>query len=451
MKVKIILLIAVLLFSGLYPAVRAEKPPDTNRELTVYFPSWAIYSPTRQNQQVRDLPWGRLSTVNHAFWRIAPNEDYTEFPIASFDPWADFDMPDNHFSQYAEMNALYPDVKILLSIGGWTHPVRSWSLMVATEEGRRSFIESCMYWFNRYPWIGGIDLDWEYPGTSRSHEGADFVGSHADRNNFTLLLQEMRMTFDTSGFACKLITVCIPTGTPVVSNGQRGFNHPAIAPYVHRINVMTYDMVWSGTTHATHQTALFPGSYAARGLSAAETVGFLLEAGVPPHRINIGTPLYSHGWVLEADAPADALGSRAVGAAAGTQGAGQLYGFNLAQLENAPGWYKGFDPVSAAAFLFNYDADSPYFQTFYTYESKQSLQAKLDFINENGLGGIIVWNTAGDCMESGFPMLTMMWEGLAAKPETPPPSAENGGLIILIAAGVFMSIVAVVLQLRRKK
>jgi chitinase len=422
MKIIVSLLVTVIVFAVFPGTVSAQA--DVSKELTVYFVNWAVYADVHQRQRVRDLPWDRLSTINHAFWRIAPNEDYTAFPISSFDPWADFDMRDSHFSQYALMHEQYPDVKILITVGGWSHPVRDWSLMVSTPETRLSFIESCLYWMERYPWIAGFDLDWEYPGTSRNREGVDFTGSPDDRDNFTQLVHEMRMTFDTSGFADRIISVCIPAGTLAASRGQNGFDHAAIAPYVHRLNVMTYDMVWSGTTQANHHSALYPGSYAVSGLSVYETVNFLLERGVPPNIINIGTPLYSHGWKINASIPENALGSRVTGAATGTLGPGQRYNYDLRRYENTPGWHTGFDPVSRGAFLFNYDTESPYFQTFYTYESERSLQAKLDFINEKGLGGIIVWSAPGDSIQDNFPMLTRMAVGLGIYdgevPELPP-------------------------------
>ena len=80
--------------------------------------------------------------------------------------------------------------------------------------------------------------------------------------------------------------------------------------------------------------------------------------------------------------------------------------------EGTPGWHKGYDGQKAAAWLWNDDPDSPTYLSFITYESAASLEAKLAYIHERGLGGLIVWEVHGDSMDSGWPMITLMYKGL---------------------------------------
>ena len=52
-----------------------------------------------------------------------------------------------------------PDLKVLLSVGGWE--CRGFSDAAATEEGRKTFAQSCKNVIDEYG-LAGIDLDWEY-------------------------------------------------------------------------------------------------------------------------------------------------------------------------------------------------------------------------------------------------------------------------------------------------
>ncbi|MDR2547546.1 MAG: hypothetical protein LBC96_08630 [Lachnospiraceae bacterium] len=377
-------------------------------KLNIYYANWSMNSKPFQMQQVRDLPWDRLSTINHSFWRINPSEDGTKFPIGSIDENADFGTG-NCFDQYEEMGSLFPDVDIVLAIGGWADS-QHFSLMAATKEGRASFIESCLEFLVKYPFFTGIDIDWEYPGPSRNHDG--FSGSSDDYDNFTALMREMRLAFDEAGMNDRIITYCAPTSTQMMKSGQVYIDFAAIDPYVDRVNIMTYDMAGGWSDTVMHHSALFPGRGVAPGISASESVEYLLSLGVPAHKINIGSPLYSHGWIVDAENGEAALGQPVAGGARGNTNPGNFSWYEIALMETKPGWEVLYDEESEAAYMFNIDPSSFFYRNFYTYESPRSLQAKLDYINEMGLGGLIVWKSSGDDIAGGYPMLTQMATGL---------------------------------------
>ena len=400
-KIICMLLTAVMacaLFMGGAGAETAREEPG----VTVYFPNWNIYSDSRKD--VNGLPWDRLDCVNHAFWEVVPSDD--GYAVVSTDPWADTD-PDNpagHFAQYAECAEKYPDKQILISIGGWTDSGH-FSEMALTAESRGSFIRSCLETLDAYPFLSGLDIDWEYPGVERepedeNDEGNPVVGD--DWTNYTLLLKELREALDEHfGQGKKILTVCAGASVGYSLCMQ---DYAALNPYVDRINLMTYDMAgpWEETTG--HHTALL-------GEVSAETaVKYLLEQGVPAGKIAIGSPLYSHGWKMKEPA------QETVGAEAEAIGDMNWYELNAleegAAAEGTPGWHKGYDEKAAAAWLWNDDPDSADYLKFITYESAESLQAKLDYINENGLGGLIVWEVHGDSIDNDWPMITQMHKGL---------------------------------------
>ena len=370
--------------------------------LTVYFPNWNVYS--SDDGQVKDLPWGLVDCVNHAFWKIVPENG--GYAIASTDPWADTDT-DNakaHFPQYAKYTKQYPQVKILLSIGGWTC-CGYFSEMSSTPEGRASFIQSCVDTLKEYPFFSGLDLDWEYPGVARNGSGSD-EGNPVkgdDKTNYTLLLQELRAALDDHfGKGNKLLTVCASGSVSTLKKQDYG----ALFPYVDRINLMTYDMTGAYAGNTGHHTPLYGNG------SADTAVKYLQNQGVPASKIAIGTPLYGYGWTMKVN------GSRKVGVSASRLSGGSVKWRELYELENqaveegTPGWHLGYDGKADAAYLWNDDPASEYNQVFYTYESSQSLAAKLTYIRVHSLGGLIVWESGGDSGGLGWPMLRQMREGL---------------------------------------
>ena len=379
------------------PAAQAKEAP----QLTVYFPNWNVY--IAGDGQVKDLPWQRLDCIHHAFWKIVSSGD--GYAIVSTDPWVDTNAnnPKAHFPQYARLTKQYPKVRVLLSIGGWTC-CGLFSRMASTPEGRASFIQSCVDTLRAYPFLSGIDVDWEYPGVARSGSGRD-EGNPVDGDdfvNYTLLLKEMRAAFDASfGKDQKQITVCAATPTEVLSHQD----YASLFPYVNRIHLMTYDMTGAYETQTGHHTALYGP------VSVDTALKYLQGKGVPAAKIAIGTPLYSHGWEYTADSD-DPLYAPAVGL---SDGGSELWR-DLQAIEKqavpvgAPGWHAGYDGQAQAAYLWNDDPASPAYRYFYTYESERSLDAKLRYIHQHSLGGIVVWQSGGDDSQAGWPMLNRIYQ-----------------------------------------
>src|SRR5579875_919431 len=122
-----------------------------------------------------------------------------------------------NFNQLKELKAKYPNLKILLSIGGWTYS-KYFSDVAASSASRQKFVSSCINMFingnlpldsnygTTYGGNGsaanifdGFDIDWEYPASSGGH-----LGNHTSPNdtaNYTLLLQEFRNELNTAGSA----------------------------------------------------------------------------------------------------------------------------------------------------------------------------------------------------------------------------------------------------------
>jgi len=396
--------LTIFLFS-IAPINNSSANADRKAFVSVYFPNWNIFS--QDYAEVKHLPWDRIDRIYHAFWKIV--KEGNDFVIRSSDPWADTDSANAkaHFSQYAQYSSRFPNTEILLSIGGWTYS-GLFSQMALSQKSRASFINSCIETLIAYPFLDGIDLDWEYPGVARKgstkDEGNPVAGD--DFTNYTLLLKEMREAFDDAfGAGIKKITVCAAGGL----GNLKKQDYPSLHPYVDAINLMTYDLIASKAITA-HHSPLY-------GQNSADTaVNYLLSCGVPAEKIFIGTPLYNHGWKIS-NPQQPGIGMQASGANYG----GTMLWKTLRKFETSsvpagtPGWHTGYDESAQAAYLWNDDPNASHYASFLSYENSRSLDAKLNYITAGQLGGIIVWQAGGDDASAGWPMITQMHKRFSAQ------------------------------------
>ena len=89
--------------------------------------------------------------------------------------------------------------------------------------------------------LDGIDIDWEYPGTSL----AGIASDRSDKENYTLLLAELRKTLDAYREGM-LVTTAV--GGDVYFALQTDMNLPAseiLSTYVYRIGLLNGDYGYS--------------------------------------------------------------------------------------------------------------------------------------------------------------------------------------------------------------
>ena len=402
----------------------ASAAPGKN--IVAYFPNWGTYNAAHKNISVDMIPWDKVTVVNHAFFEVDSN-----FRLASTDTFADFDksFPHSegwdagqlrgHFGEYKYYKSLYPQVKVLVSIGGWTRG-QNFHAMAATAAGRATFVSSLIEFLNQYPFIDGFDIDWEYPGINRAADPNDQYdrgcpGGPEDKENFTLLLKEIREAYNSTGHSDKLLTIA----------GTGGYDKLAcVEPdkfyqYLDWINVMTYDFHGAWETTTGHQAGLYANPQDTASSSPVDIKGkyntdaamrSYTELGVPADKLNVGTPYYSRGWKGVTGGTNGMYGT-ATGAAVGTwdnpsSPGGQYPYFTLKTMENSNGYQKFRDDTYAKTpWLYNASAG-----ILLSYEDPTSLSARCDYINSNGYGGLIIWEISGDTDD--FEMTTLAHDKL---------------------------------------
>ncbi len=443
----VITLVLTLLLTQVCFAVESTST-TTDKNIVVYFPNWGIYQEGHNNFEVSMIPWDKITVINHGFFTVDDS-----FKLASLDTFADYDKLfehsegwetgdlRGHFGEYKYYKTQYPNVKVLVSVGGWTRG-ENFHAMALTEEGRTTFINSCIEFLEEYPFIDGIDIDWEYPSIDRASDPNDQYdrgcpGGPEDRENFTQLLAELRQAYNDNGMDDKMITIAAPAGYDKVEGKQ---DPDLYHQYLDFINIMTYDLhgAWDNVTN--HHSGLYPNPNDPSSETPVDIKNryntdsamslYRDTYGVPAHKLNVGSPFYSRGWKnVDPNTGTDGLFANADGAPVGDWDSAQSPGgqypyFKLKELENTSGYTKYRDDYARVPYLYN-----PTLGVMLTYEDEISLGERCDYVNNQGYGGIIVWEISGDDI-NGYPMTSLIYDKLIGniqdqKPGIPVLSGED--------------------------
>jgi chitinase len=326
-----------------------------------------------------------------------------------------------NFNQLKELKAKYPNLKILLSIGGWTYS-KYFSPMASTASSRSAFVSSCINMFmdgnlptdcdygSCYGGSGsaagifdGFDVDWEYPGSTGGHLGN--ITSPSDTADYTALLGEFRSqlnTLSSSTGKTYYLSAALPGGQDKIADIQTN----QIAQYLTFGDVMTYDMygAWNATGPTDEQNPLFanpnspepvvsPGTqtYSINNAMTAWTAGdpaYGIAGGFPASKLTIGVPFYYRGWTGVSAGSNHGLYQTASGPSAAQTDSGDVPGIAMyKEIENivANSADTYWDPVTDSAYF--YDGSN-----FYGGESAQSLQTDANYAHCNGYGGFMMFS-----------------------------------------------------------
>ncbi|KAK0746075.1 family 18 glycosyl hydrolase [Schizothecium vesticola] len=358
------------------PEANATFPHGRGFTNAVYFTNWGIYGSDYQPQQ---LPASEISQVLYAFADIAADGE-----VKGSDPYADTekryptdswnDVGNNAYGCIKQLYLIkkkHRHLKVLLSIGGWSYSSR-FPPMAATEAGRQRFASSAVKLMGDWG-FDGLDIDWEYP--ANPSEAQDFV----------LLLQACRRALDAyaaqhaPGYRFRL-TIATSAG----AQHYRTLNVPAMDASLDAWHIMAYDYAGSWDATTGHQANLFASASnpAATKFSTEQAVRDYLAAGVAPHKLVLGMPLYGRAFQATAGPGQSYSGVGAGGAEPGVW----LY----RQLPR-PGATEAWDDAAKASY--SYDAAT---KELITYDTVQSVQTKGRFVVGKGLGGAVFWEASGD-------------------------------------------------------
>jgi chitinase len=267
-------------------------------------------------------------------------------------------------------------LKIMLSLGGWGG-CETCSQVFSTEKGRHEFAQSVKALLESTH-TDGIDLDWEYPSIVGF---PDHRFAPEDKHHFTLLVQTLRKTLGEDyeiSFAAGGYTEYL----------EKSIEWNAVMPLVNRVNLMSYDLTNGYSVKTGHHTPLY--STPEQKESTDHAVHFLDSIGVPLNKIVIGAAFYARIF-NEVDSLHNGLD--------------QPCKFKTAidfkdfkdSLSSQQGFVYHWDSIAQAPYA--YSATRKEFATF---DNEQSVEAKVNFVRDKKLGGIMFWQLSGDKTKNGL-------------------------------------------------
>ena len=324
---------------------REKMAADHPRRVIGYFTSWRNGGNGQPAYLVKDIPWDKITHINYAFAHVdvnnkisvgdpgsvgnpATNMEWPGVVGAEMDPAYAYK---GHFNLLNKYKKQYPDVKTLISVGGWAETggyigdngrVASGGFYTMTtnsdgsvnQAGIDAFTASVVDFIRQYG-FDGVDIDYEYP-TSMDDAGhpGDFAISNARRaglnNSYQVLMKSLRQALDIAGQASGkhyMLTIASPSSGYLL----RGMETFQTVKYLDYVNIMSYDLHGAWNSHVGHNAALFDTGedselkvWDVYTTKEFEGIGYLntdwavryFRGGLSAGRINIGVPYYSRGF-----------------------------------------------------------------------------------------------------------------------------------------------------------
>ena len=431
--------------------VTAKTTALSNLFMAGWYEEWGTYY---ANANVADLQSngvaGVLSHIIYAFAKPVANGSNVNCALA--DTYADYQkvVPQvtgatpavaplqGNFGALVQLKQLHPNLKVLISIGGWNPPTYNtlFDQAASTVAQRQAFVGSCVNMFiqgniasgvSTGTLFDGFDIDWEFPN---ANDTANFTALMTEfRNELNTLSQTTGKTYQVGA---DLAAGPSMAGAPADSGNDGGYNTINIAglnAVLDFMNVDGYNYAgdWSNATNDA--SPLFDESASplfGTGETIDATVQYYLSHGATPSKYTMGFPLYGAGWTggltstnsgmyQNATGTTDPTGAQTPNGTAPVPNINGVGNCPTGQNQGGPaagcdflltdgmatyrslvnmlnnGFTSSYDPARCSARMFNVVTN-----TAYTYDNAQSVQCKVNYIKQNGLGGGYVWAVKDD-------------------------------------------------------
>jgi len=302
-----------------------------------------------------------------------------------------------NFNQLKKLKLKFPDIKILLSIGGYGGS-KYFSDLALTGESRKKFVDECIDIFIRgnLPLVDnaggsgsgknifdGFDLDWEFP-VSGGPEGTHYNPN--DRENQTALFTLFRKKLDAIN-----PDLLLTTAVSARSWEFWKYNFNRDQKYLDWFNVMTYDYHGSWESVTGHHTNLLSSQFDPddNRESMDYTVKYLLDsAKVDKNKIAPGAAFYGKGWM---NVDSTNFGLYQQGNPDTSRSRIRFSNYMDFSDIKQKGYNCYWDSNAMAAWLYN-----PVKKKFWTYDDIRSVVLKARYVDAYDLRGLMFWAIGGD-------------------------------------------------------
>jgi len=342
-------------------------------KVVCYYGSWASYRPGNGKCEPENVDPFICTHLIYSFIGLDPETNQ----VKHLDTWLAENL--NAVGRFIKLRESNPSLKLLIAIGGWNDGSVKYSNMAASASARSTFVKSVIDFIiaNHFD---GLDIDWEYPAANG--------GSVQDKQNYALLIKELREEFDKYGF---LMSAAVAAGKSTI---EAAYDGPAISKYFDFINVMAYDYHGSWETITGPNAPLYshPSENAYQQLlNVNTTIHTYINIGVAPEKLILGIGTYGISFTL---ANPSVNGNFAPVAYPGHPGP-------YTQVDGTLGYNEILEKLSSESWTVVTD---PYYKTPYAYSGNQwvgyddeeSTRLKCNLAKSLGLGGGMVWSIETD-------------------------------------------------------
>lgn len=382
-------------------AAAGEQAPKDYRVIA-YVTQWdwpGTDDPMIDDDAVSGVDVSTVTHINYAFGHIvnAQGSNYNN----GFTGAVDVPDPDK-LRALVKLKEKKSDLKVLLSVGGWG--MDGFCPIVNDPQLRKNFVKSCTEIMKQYG-LDGIDLDYEYPGTSGDEldklvcphavpeGGADETNGHIDGDAYLELFKDFR-NYEEFGWD-HLLTIASGVGYDWMCSAPIA-DYPN---YLDFINIMCYDLYGDWEDHSDFNANLYPS--ATNPLSYDVCCNRLAYRGYPRDIMNIGIPVYGR------DRKSTGLGS-------------WLTYDQIADLIDQ-GLVSKLDPTTKASLATGVVDGREY---AITYDALEDVKLKTDWIQDNGFGGGMYWDYSNDYKHDSI-VTKAVWDGLNGSGRKIAPSAPS--------------------------
>lgn len=444
-----------LLFLLLFPLLALAQPAH-GKKVVGYYAQWSIYA---RDFNIPKIDGSKLTHLNYSFYGTTFDPAHPEnTKLLCLDSYADFEHMEGgipwdapvkgNFYDLMKLKEKYPHLKILISVGGWTKG-QDLSPIAASPVARAALAADMANFITKYPFIDGFDIDWEYP-LSGGTDGTEVINgapipaqkySPDDNKNLVYLLKAMRQAMPN-----KLVTIAAGNNVRNVAKQYLGPNTRAqygmtedISTYCDYITYFGYDFGGNWFDKTCYNAPLYssgnsndPLYNATQSESLDElTNQYLNVVGFPANKLIMGLPFYGKKFDhvanngtnpnlpgLFVSAPRDIVSGctnpqNPTGTWDGPAACEKSGSIEICDLVGNPvtnshpyldpntmlvtptaaaaGWVRYFDNTTKVPYLYNATL-----KQFISYEDKQSMDLKVQYIKSRNLAGGMVWELSQD-------------------------------------------------------
>ncbi len=360
MKFPYLLILLLLIFAE----IQAQQ--EDSKVVIAYVAGWKGVDPDK-------IPAEKLTHINYAFANVVDGL------VTSGEGFAERDSL--NFLKLHSLKSRNPNLKILVSIGGWTWS-KGFSDAALTPESRAKLTESGIDFLIKHN-LDGLDFDWEYPAL----QGDNNVVRDIDKENFVAMLKSFREALDSLGAIDQKHYL-----STIASGGFRKYlevnDLRSAAKYLDLVNIMSYDLFGPGDQITGHHANLYKGNpetmpEGKKERAVESAVTDHIAFGIPAHKLVLGIPFYGKRWK---EVPENNNGLNQYG-----KWDSALSHDKIQQLQNDSSYTEYWDEISKNPFLYSSEK-----KEWITYESPKSIAEKIKYARKMNMAGVMFWELSED-------------------------------------------------------